>query len=205
MNTACAERREAASPSGDEWAAPRTGNSEHRAEAGGETAELRDKVKRLEQDLVDSQIANRGKDMFIEQMQSERREFMDALQTNSHKIGVLETKLLQLEAPASSSQGGPPPAETPRYDERRQETYREPEVRDYAPEPTTAEVARHMNEDENREARPAREPQETAREWGELERDEDGRTHDERHGDEAHDGPRPVSIRYGGMDDGHAH
>ena len=44
-------------------------------------------------------IANRGKDFLIEQMQQERNGFFDKLLAANRKVGELETKLLQLEAP----------------------------------------------------------------------------------------------------------
>jgi hypothetical protein len=43
-------------------------------------------------------IANRGKDLFIEQMQKEWNGFFDQLLTASRKMGELETKLLQIES-----------------------------------------------------------------------------------------------------------
>lgn len=57
-----------------------------------------DRVKELERDNLDLRIANRGKDMFIEQMQKERNGFFEQLLATSRKVGELETKLLQLEA-----------------------------------------------------------------------------------------------------------
>ena len=93
---------EASSIGGAERAAPRTVGSGHRAKVPGESEELRDKVKRLERELMDSQIANRGKDYFIEQMQNQSRELIEAVQTHSRQIGVLETKLLPVGSAAAA-------------------------------------------------------------------------------------------------------
>jgi hypothetical protein len=56
-------------------------------------------VKELERENLDLKIANRGKDLFIEQMQKERNGFFDQLLTANRKMGELETKLLQLKSP----------------------------------------------------------------------------------------------------------
>jgi hypothetical protein len=58
-----------------------------------------DQVKELERENLDLKIANRGKDLFIEQLQKERNGFFDQLLTANHKMGELETKLLQLKSP----------------------------------------------------------------------------------------------------------
>ena len=62
----------------------------------------------LQKEIMDLRIANRGKDFFIEQLQKERESFaierasyVEKLMTFNRKLGELETKLLQLEAPAS--------------------------------------------------------------------------------------------------------
>jgi hypothetical protein len=57
-----------------------------------------DRVKELELENLDLKITNRGKDLFIEQMQKERNRFFDQLLTANRKMGELETKLLQLES-----------------------------------------------------------------------------------------------------------
>ena len=60
----------------------------------------------LEKEIVDLRITNRGKDYFIEQLQKERERFaqerqgyVEKLMSFNRKVGELETKLLQLEAP----------------------------------------------------------------------------------------------------------
>jgi hypothetical protein len=57
-----------------------------------------DRVKELERENLDLKITNRGKDLFIEQLQKERSGFFDQLLTANRKMGELETKLLQLES-----------------------------------------------------------------------------------------------------------
>ena len=56
-------------------------------------------VKKLEQEILDLKIMNKGKDYLIEQMREERTELITRIETSSHLIGQLETKVLQLEAP----------------------------------------------------------------------------------------------------------
>lgn len=60
----------------------------------------------LEKELMDLQILNRGKDYFIEQLQREREAMLEKLVSGSHRIGELETRLLQLAAPRNESEGG---------------------------------------------------------------------------------------------------
>ncbi len=61
--------------------------------------EFEQNIKKLEQELLDLKITNRGKDYFIEQLQKERDAFITKIESNSFLIGELKTKLLQLEAP----------------------------------------------------------------------------------------------------------
>ena len=49
----------------------------------------------FEKELVDLRILNRGKDYFIEQLQKEREAMLEKLVSGSHRIGELETRLLQ--------------------------------------------------------------------------------------------------------------
>lgn len=62
---------------------------------GGETKIVRE----LQREITDLKITNKAKDMFIEQLQHEREDFVEKLMTSSHRLGELEVKLLQLEAP----------------------------------------------------------------------------------------------------------
>ena len=49
--------------------------------------------------MKDAEITNRAKDMHIQRQNEEREMFFERLNEASHQIGVLETKLLQLEGP----------------------------------------------------------------------------------------------------------
>ncbi len=60
----------------------------------------------LKREVLDLKIANRAKDMFIDQLKEERtafaeerRDYVEKLMTFNRKVGELETKLLQLEGP----------------------------------------------------------------------------------------------------------
>ncbi len=64
------------------------------------------RVKELEAEVLDLKITNRGKDYFIEQLKQEReafagerKEFVAQLMNATRKVGELETRLLQLDAP----------------------------------------------------------------------------------------------------------
>lgn len=56
-------------------------------------------MRELQRDITDLKITNKAKDMFIEQLQGERRDLVDKLMISSHRVGELESKLLQLEPP----------------------------------------------------------------------------------------------------------
>ena len=62
-----------------------------------------EEVSELRKEIMDLRIANRGKDMFIEHLTKERTEFVDQLMERSRKVGELETRLLQLDAPDNSA------------------------------------------------------------------------------------------------------
>jgi hypothetical protein len=74
------------------------------AHEAGEVAELK-------REVLDLKIANRGKDMFIDQLQKERqafaeerREYVGQLMTFNRRVGELETRLLQIQnTPAASA------------------------------------------------------------------------------------------------------
>lgn len=61
----------------------------------------------LEKELTDLRILNRGKDYFIEQLQKEREAMLEKLVSGGHRIGELETRLLQLAAPRNESESDP--------------------------------------------------------------------------------------------------
>ena len=60
------------------------------------------RVKELERENLDLRITNRGKDMYIEQLKSERTDYIDQLLTATHKVGALESRLLQIPSPSRS-------------------------------------------------------------------------------------------------------
>jgi hypothetical protein len=55
------------------------------------------KVLELEREILDLKIANRGKDIFIEQLKNERSDFFEKLLSANRTVGQLETKLHQLD------------------------------------------------------------------------------------------------------------
>ncbi len=83
-------------------------NVSERARSGGDTEQRSDpdEVKTLKQEITDLKITNRGKDYFIEQLQRERQANIEQLMGYSRKVGELETKLLQLSAPAPEAVRG---------------------------------------------------------------------------------------------------
>lgn len=83
-----------------------TSDEQRREREGHETTEHIKKARELEQEIMDLKITNKGKDYFIAQLKEdreqfvrERQTFVQQLMTQNHRIGELETKLLQLEAP----------------------------------------------------------------------------------------------------------
>lgn len=56
-------------------------------------------MEALEWKLRDLEITNKVKDQVIQKLEKEQERFVDKLMASSHRIGVLETKLLQLGAP----------------------------------------------------------------------------------------------------------
>ena len=73
-----------------------------RASAGADA----DNSTGLEKELTDLRILNRGKDYFIEQLQKEREAMLEKLVSGSHRVGELETRLLQLSAPRNEPRNG---------------------------------------------------------------------------------------------------
>ena len=65
----------------------------------GEASVGENRIKELELKLRDAEITNRAKDMHIQRQIEERNWFFEKLNEASHQLGVLETKLLQLEGP----------------------------------------------------------------------------------------------------------
>ena len=56
----------------------------------------------LHAEIMDLKITNKAKDMWIEQLKDERKGILDQLITTTRKVGELETKLLQLQAPENT-------------------------------------------------------------------------------------------------------
>jgi len=64
--------------------------------SGNETG----RVHEMEREILDLKITNRAKDQVIELLRGERQEIIVQLLDSSRRVGELETKLLQLEAPS---------------------------------------------------------------------------------------------------------
>lgn len=62
-------------------------------------------IRALQREIMDLKITNKAKDMFIERLQQERGDFVERLVISSHRIGELETKVLQLQAPQNQVEG----------------------------------------------------------------------------------------------------
>jgi hypothetical protein len=58
-----------------------------------------EKIQELAREILDLKITNRAKDIFIEQLKSERTGFFDKLLSANRTVGQLETKLHQLDGP----------------------------------------------------------------------------------------------------------
>jgi hypothetical protein len=54
-------------------------------------------VKKLRKRILNLRILNQGKDYVIEQMHKEREQLLTRIETSSHRVGELETQVLQLE------------------------------------------------------------------------------------------------------------
>ena len=72
----------------------------HVKHPGNTNAADDNRLKELEREIFDLQIANRGKDYLIDQLKGERTGFFDQLLTASRKMGKLENRLLQLGEPS---------------------------------------------------------------------------------------------------------
>lgn len=101
--------RGANGPARDIQVAKQSGEGNDRGSAARNDSET-DELKGLQQEIMDLKITNRGKDYFIEQLQKEREGFdeerqryIEDLMRFNRRVGELETKLNQIEAPAGSS------------------------------------------------------------------------------------------------------
>jgi hypothetical protein len=70
------------------------------------TAAKDKKIRELEFQLRDEQIVSRAKDIALDRMEKERKDLLDQVVKWSHQVGVLETKLLQIEAPKQVHEDG---------------------------------------------------------------------------------------------------
>ena len=64
--------------------------------------ESNEKVRELEKENIDLKITNRGKDLYIEKINEERKDFIKIIEDKSFLIGKLEATLLQLKSPENS-------------------------------------------------------------------------------------------------------
>lgn len=72
-----------------------------------------EEIKKLEQEIFDLKVLNKGKDYVIEQFREERKELFTRIETSSRRIGRLKSMLLQL-MPGQPTKGNdpvPPPAD----------------------------------------------------------------------------------------------
>lgn len=81
--------------------------------AANDTDESSDDLRSLRQENLDLKITNRAKDMFIDQLQSERAAFaaerqtyVDKLLSSNHRVGQLEARMLQLSEGDSAEKAG---------------------------------------------------------------------------------------------------
>ncbi|MEI7534625.1 MAG: hypothetical protein WCK57_09670 [Verrucomicrobiae bacterium] len=71
----------------------------HGKHPGNAPATNEARFEEMEREVLDLKIANRGKDIFIEQLKSERAGFFEKLLTANRTVGQLETRLNQLDGP----------------------------------------------------------------------------------------------------------
>ena len=64
------------------------------------------KISELEREIKNLRIANEVKDLFIDRLKNTQTDFVERLLEATHKVGVLETTLLQIESPERSLIGG---------------------------------------------------------------------------------------------------
>jgi hypothetical protein len=90
--------------------------------SGGEipTAEKDKIIRELEYKIRDEQIASRAKDMVINRMENEHMHLMDQVAKWSRQVGVLETRLLQIEGPKQTHSDVPNASEQHQDDQARE-------------------------------------------------------------------------------------
>lgn len=97
------ERAKASKGTSTRTESPELRETENRSRASfGKTPNDSEDASELRKEIMDLKIANRGKDMFIEHLKTEREGILGQLIESSHKVGELETRLLQLEVPKGS-------------------------------------------------------------------------------------------------------
>jgi hypothetical protein len=96
--------------------APRHDTSSHDEQfdeprqASGETISTQEKrIKELEAENIDLKITNKGKDYFISELKEQNAALVDRVTKFSRYVGILKTKLLQLEAPKTYTSPIPQP------------------------------------------------------------------------------------------------
>lgn len=108
------ERREFISPMGD---APTPDTTRHdetsRDETRHDATEISDRINELEEENLQLKIDKAGKEYFINQLVRERKETVIQLTEQSRQIGVLETRLDQIEAPRKRRDDEPTDRHTP--------------------------------------------------------------------------------------------
>ena len=66
-------------------------------------------IKKLRKRILNLRILNQGKDYVIEQLNQEREQLLTRIETSSRRVGELEIRLLQLEAPKRPATAPPTP------------------------------------------------------------------------------------------------
>jgi len=90
-------------------------NYVHETEQPSENIEvLLERIQDLEGEILNARIDNAAKEKFITQLASERKDFMNQITDMSYQLGAAQTRLQQLEAPRSTTEGShvPPAGET---------------------------------------------------------------------------------------------
>lgn len=84
-------------------------DAERHGKTGRSSEPANDDIKSMEYEIRDLQITNKAKDMFIERLEKEREAFaierqgyVEKLMSFNHRVGELETQLLQLAEPPAN-------------------------------------------------------------------------------------------------------
>ena len=79
--------------------------------------ELEDSVKNLKEENLNLKVDNKGKEFFINQLVGEREKMLDKVQEISYKLGFVESRLHQLEAPKDEARNSAQDREEARGEE----------------------------------------------------------------------------------------